>query len=784
MDKMVRIIPLGGANEIGSNCYYIDWRGEYKFLLDCGALGDGTYIENLPEFDKADTNVDAIIISHSHNDHIGAIPFAEKYFLNSNGKIYLTNITKGLSKCILEDIGRIMEKDKEDKFTDIQKSLYDYDNIDRIIKEKMKGVEYNKKIEIFPGLYLTFFDAGHVFGSACVYLEDEDIKFLYTGDFNLSDSFLHNGIQIPKDIKVDILLSEGTYGAKTDKKINLHNKVKKVADLIKNAQENDAYIMFPVFALGRAQEIMCAIKKAMDDDLISKNTTINISKGLCEKLTNIYKNHFDLPEYNVAKYFDEPVPGEVYILTNGFFSLGSPARNFAEFVDPLDKGMIIFSSSYVFNRKEIQEWIKNSKWHCECIDFSAHASGSEIRSFIERINPEITILVHGSIDNLIPLGKYLEKNKRKYIIPEENGEELILRKIRNKIEYVRSSNTKCCVITVGTSLLSKGKEIELIDDNIAKLNSAELNTLFSINKKERKNSIYHLICTNKSYIAGKKINDYLCKKNYTSVLHKVDFDIDEGKLKSRAEMKDIISIISKILLRYPSSIIVATGGFKFETAYAFLLGNIYGSKVYYKHEDMHPDCKAILLEHLPINIDFSLYSYYSEIIEEIFQSNTDRVNKLYEELPDSIKNLIYKYKDNYFLTNIGSILYYAVKRNRDFMFEKLQFQTDSYNHYLFDFEKEGNRIKVKTFKNIKFGNLIFSLCLDEFVEKITFKKLKKFESEETEKTEIFTLYFKGSTNKKIVLGLNTIDLHQDIEIKVKAFPEHIIEKYNLRRIEF
>ncbi|NLH40182.1 MAG: MBL fold metallo-hydrolase [Elusimicrobia bacterium] len=225
MKPKIRVIPLGGAAEIGANSYYISWEKNdgriFSLLLDAGMRGDGPSVENLPDFSKLDTKVDAVIISHAHNDHIGSLPFVLKNFLKDDGKIYMTSKTSIIAAKTLKDSAKIVSG--KGKFSSVIKKLYSNQNMDDIIDRTIK-VDYNNEIKLNDDIRMVFYDAGHVYGSSSILLKDENFSLFYTGDFNCAETFIHNGVRIPDNLTADIMITETTNYSKSE--ANLKNQEK------------------------------------------------------------------------------------------------------------------------------------------------------------------------------------------------------------------------------------------------------------------------------------------------------------------------------------------------------------------------------------------------------------------------------------------------------------------------------------------------------------------------------------------------------------------------------
>ncbi len=777
MKEYIRIIPLGGASEIGSNCYYVDWKGKYKFLLDCGFLGEGDYIESIPEFDKADSEVDAILISHAHNDHIGALPFAEKYLLKNNGKIYMTKETKEIGKLIIEDTGKVSKNKRS--IQDFRVNLFSEENINRIIKDRVEIVHYSIEYEIGINLNVKFFDAGHILGSSMIYIYDDETSLLYTGDFNVSDSFLHNGVQFDNNLKVDIMISEGTYGLKDTKNSN-QEKLNKLARLVKQTLNKKGYVLFPSFALGRAQEILMAISEAQSKGLLPEDLKIYISRGLCEEITEYYSLKYKFPDYISFTYTDMCLqPNSVFIATNGFFNEGSLARTIADNMSDNENNLILFPSGYAYSKWYVKKWLEGAKCKSDYIDFSAHAFKEEIIKTTNEINPKVLMFVHGERNSLLSLTSKVKNS----IFPEGNGSEVIFEIKDNNIKSKISLNERSCIITVGASVLSeKHKDLEMDSINNAMEKSAEINTLFSIKDFEKEKYIYHLICTQKSYKAGEMIKKFLDSLDFSVIIHKLKFDLAQDEIEGNIEMNSINSSIARILLRYNESAIILSGGFKFEAAYSYLLGNLFGVDMYYKHEDMKILDSAIKLQNFPVKPDVSFFKSYSKYLQNLFISDEQTADNIYKLLPEEIKNIVYKKGNTYYLTNIGTILYYANKRQEIVFNEKIKFRYNGINDEIFSIKSD--RISIFDIKNENFLKFLMDFLFDEYVESIEFQKIQQSCSQNKDKI-IFTPT--KITNNKIIANLRTKTKSQKIYIKVDSFGKQIAKRFRLEEnkpIEF
>ncbi len=216
---MTAFIPLGGAGEIGANSYYLNISGT-GIILDCGMHPQKTGAEALPDFDLLQNeDVDYVLISHAHQDHLSGLPFLVQR--HPYVKIITTPQTRALAELTLHDAVTILSRQvTEDDF-----KIYSHKEIDLLIQSieykapgetfELKGYKHNDNEPI----KITFYDAGHILGSASILIEHKGSGIFYSGDINLKSQSWMQGALLPKS-RVDTLILETTYGATDSSLIN------------------------------------------------------------------------------------------------------------------------------------------------------------------------------------------------------------------------------------------------------------------------------------------------------------------------------------------------------------------------------------------------------------------------------------------------------------------------------------------------------------------------------------------------------------------------------------
>ena len=213
---------LGAIQQVTGSCYMIETHDQKKILLECG-MQQGNHEENDNDnrspFAFNPEHIDAVVISHAHIDHCGMLPrlVAEGF----RGPIYATDATCELLELMLLDAAHIQEKDAEwenrwraRKGKQAIKPIYVSADAERVLKLR-KSVDYDRTVQVIPGVDVTFADAGHIIGAAIVKLEfkepnDSVRTLVFSGDLGGNCSPLMKAPAILKH--ADVLMLESTYG--------------------------------------------------------------------------------------------------------------------------------------------------------------------------------------------------------------------------------------------------------------------------------------------------------------------------------------------------------------------------------------------------------------------------------------------------------------------------------------------------------------------------------------------------------------------------------------------
>ena len=267
-------------------------------LLDCG-LFQGRRRESFDKNRNLDLDVDdldAVVLSHAHIDHSGALPLLCRN--GFAGAVYATPATRDLAAPMLLDAAMIQAADartiarlveRGEPGVELVEPLYDEADVAKALSHVI-SVPYQRPQAIAPGVGLTFLDAGHVLGSAIVVLDIDDdgrrLRLAFTGDLGRHHLPILRDPEVPSG--VECLLTESTYGDR------LHGPIEKLGDdlaaVVKRTCERGGKIVIPSFALERAQEIVYELKLLKRRNAIP-DLPVYVDSPLTVKLTEIFRLH-------------------------------------------------------------------------------------------------------------------------------------------------------------------------------------------------------------------------------------------------------------------------------------------------------------------------------------------------------------------------------------------------------------------------------------------------------------------------------------------------------------
>ena len=426
----VTIKTLGAFQEVGRSCMLVE-TAESKVLLDCGiSPGARNAWDAYPRLDWADVSprdLDAIVISHSHLDHMGFLPAMYKY--GYDGPVYCTEPTLPLMTLLQNDFVKIAQIEGG-------RLIYDQKDIRDMIQHAIT-LPYGMVTDLTPDIKLVFNNAGHILGSATVHLHigDGAHNIVYTGDYKYGRTQLFDSTtwNYPR---VETLITESTYGNKEDIMPVREEVEMNFVNAINGTLKAGGKVLIPTPAVGRAQEILLVIDQYMKnkvlveapvftEGMISEATAIHVSyadylsrelrtKILEEGVNPFQSEYFTEVEHSSNReeaYREGPA---IIMATSGMLE-GGPVLDYFENLAPSDKNKILFVSYQVqgtMGRRVLdgssQASLMDQGGKIKIVDvkcavqkiegFSGHSDYNQIIRFIGKLRPKLQQILVGHGD--------------------------------------------------------------------------------------------------------------------------------------------------------------------------------------------------------------------------------------------------------------------------------------------------------------------------------------------------------------------------------------------------
>ena len=281
----VRVTALGSYREVGRAMHLVT-TNESKVLVDCGAKPTSNRNEVQPFFAAPEMlpldNIDAVVITHAHVDHIGMLPVLFRF--GYKGPVYCTQPTRDLMTLLQMDYIKVAQAEGNE-------APYSKSDIQECIKHVV-DVNWGEKTDIAPDIKMTMENAGHILGSSSVYMQigegRNEHKLLFSGDIKYEKSWLFDAATVRFN-KVDTLVIESTYGGPQSIQPTRQQATQDLQDLIMDTLSRKGKIFCPVFAVGRSQEVMMAIDELFKSEKVTPVTVW--LDGMISEATAIHTSH-------------------------------------------------------------------------------------------------------------------------------------------------------------------------------------------------------------------------------------------------------------------------------------------------------------------------------------------------------------------------------------------------------------------------------------------------------------------------------------------------------------
>ncbi len=435
-------MPLGGAGEVGASCGLLRI-GDRRVLIDAGmrpAARAGQ--DRLPALDRLTTEPpEAILVTHAHIDHTGALPLVSERF--PAAPIYCTETTLLLTRLLLADSVRVMEA--EHLAQESETPLYTAEVVERTLA-RVRPVEWAQPVAPTPDPAITvrFLHAGHIAGAAMLLIDTPAGRVLHMGDYSVTAQRTLHGVDVPGLPQADAVITEGTYGDAIH--ANRKEQERALVATVARVVGRGGRVLLPAFAVGRAQEVALILRAARTAGELPP-AAIHLDgmvRGVCDlyqaqvhdlnpRLQNYVRNARrplfadpSLAVYAVTAgrrraLLDNP-EAAIVISSSGMMT-GGPAPLYARAFAVDERNAIVFSgyqddespgaallrarqgTTVALGKEELT-------LHCavERYSLSAHADAGQIEVSVARARPRVTVLVHGEPDTLRALARRIARH--------------------------------------------------------------------------------------------------------------------------------------------------------------------------------------------------------------------------------------------------------------------------------------------------------------------------------------------------------------------------------------
>ncbi|MBV8313887.1 MAG: MBL fold metallo-hydrolase [Planctomycetaceae bacterium] len=446
----MRVTFHGAARQVTGTAHLLEI-GRSRILLDCGLFDSNRLDPESPnrQFAFEPRDVDAVIVSHAHNDHIGRLPCLVR--AGYRGPIYCTRATGDITSVMLRDSARIQREDLRNALlrhphgVEPIEPLFELADVEWVV-ELLRRTPYAEPQEILPGIVLTYYDAGHILGSAIIQLDFEEDgrrrRFVFTGDLGRRNMGL---LPDPTIIKgIDILVSESTYG---NRELDPYDRlIKQLHAIVARATRLQSKIVIPAFSLGRTQRMIYCLQELFTTHKV-RPIPVYVDSPLALRLTDIHRDYPQAytpaarrlmdrdPMYFGSKYVEfcatwddsrrlNYLPGPMVIIASSGMCEAGRIRHHLKHVveDPENAVVIVSYQAEGTLGRQLAEGAERvqilDQWHdlnaaVYVLDgFSGHADRNDLAWWFEQTGGGIAhgFLVHGEPESLEALSPVLQQH--------------------------------------------------------------------------------------------------------------------------------------------------------------------------------------------------------------------------------------------------------------------------------------------------------------------------------------------------------------------------------------
>ena len=364
----MRLSFHGADREVTGSCHLIECAGK-RVLIDCGMFQGSRELDedNAEPFGFEPASIDFLLLTHAHLDHCGRLPLlARRGF---RGEIVATSATRELARLVMLDSARLQEEDATRRARhDARRKggdgegqpLYTILDAMNVLDFFGRTASYGQTLDIAPGIRATYLDAGHILGSASIFLElqegAEKRRVTMSGDIGNSGRPLMNLPTPPPPS--DVVVMETTYGDRDHRPFG--PSVDEFYAAIDDTFQRGGNIIIPTFALERAQELLYYLHQAIKKSRLAPAIQVFLDSPMAISATEIFRRHPDCLSAPAAAAFRD---GDDPLSLPGLHLTRDTAESMR--LNAIRGGAIIMAGSGMATGGRVRHHIRHNIWRRE-----------------------------------------------------------------------------------------------------------------------------------------------------------------------------------------------------------------------------------------------------------------------------------------------------------------------------------------------------------------------------------------------------------------------------------
>jgi len=444
----------GADRSVTGSCHLVECAGK-RILIDCGLRQGGRELdaENAEPFGFDAAGIDYLLLTHAHLDHCGRLPLLAKR--GFHGEIITTAASRELARLVMLDAAHMQEEDaryrsrkvgRDGAGHDPIKPLYSTLDALSCLDYFGRTAVYGQGFEVAAEVHATFIDAGHILGSASIFLELEEqsrrTSVLFSGDLGSASRLLLRSPAQPPH--AENVVMETTYGDRLHKQLG--PSIDEFYEAITETFKRGGNVIIPTFALERAQELLYFLSQGVTQGRLAQSTQVYLDSPMAISATEIFRRHPEGFEATTAKLFEEggdpfalpglhftretaesiainDIHGGAVIMAGSGMATGGRVRHHLQHNLGREDSSVVFvgyaavgtlARLIIDGAKQVNIFGKDIPVRARIYTingFSAHADQAELLAWQKQTGATRTFLVHGEEDTMRQFAAHLSDTR-------------------------------------------------------------------------------------------------------------------------------------------------------------------------------------------------------------------------------------------------------------------------------------------------------------------------------------------------------------------------------------